>query len=193
MCRKEAHRFVTGLLMAIYKLPNSIALCYCHKVVVMIVFAQAWNFFRYLICCSSCRNPLWILFTQWDFLTLDGHSLYIHAVRSFKFIHCIDYVILLQLPHIFGTCLNWCSEFSCILRVKSHFINTHFYVCSFYIPYANWVWSDCQHTSEIWLTGCFPLVYCLFWRASRGAFWFSLSSCLLLCLWAVSWLTCQAT
>lgn len=84
-----------------------------------------------------------------------------------KFIHCADYVILLQLLHIFGTCLDWCSEFSCILRVKSHFINTRFYVCSFYIPYAKSVWSDCQHTSQIWVTACFPLVHCLFWKASR--------------------------
>lgn len=83
-----------------------------------------------------------------------------------KFLHCTDYVALLQLPHIFGTYLDWCSEFSCVLRVKSHFINTRFYVCSFYIPYAKPVWSDCQHTSQIWVTGCLPLVHCLFRRAS---------------------------
>lgn len=84
------------------------------------------------------------------------------------FIHCTDYVLLLQLPHIFGTCLDWCSEFSCTLRVESHFISTHFYVCSFYIPYAKPVWPNCQHTSQMWVTGCFPLVHCLFLRASRG-------------------------
>lgn len=66
--------------------------------------------------------------------------------------HCTDYVTLLQLPHIFGTYLGWCSEFSCTLRVGSHFINTHFYVCSFYIPYAKPVWPNCQHTSQIWVT-----------------------------------------
>lgn len=84
-----------------------------------------------------------------------------------QFIHCTDWVMLLQLPHIFGTCLDRCSDFSSILRVKSHFISTHFYVCSFYIPYAKAVWSDCQHTSQIRVTGCFPLVHCLCWRASR--------------------------
>lgn len=85
-----------------------------------------------------------------------------------EFFHCTDYVMLLQLPRIFGTCLGCCSEFSCTSRVESHFINTHFYVCSFYIPYAKPVWPSCQHTSQIWVTRCFPLVYCHFWRASRG-------------------------
>lgn len=69
-----------------------------------------------------------------------------------EFFHCTDYVMLLQLLHIFGTYLGWCSEFSCTLRVESHFINTHFYVCSFYIPYAKPVWPNCQHTSQIWVT-----------------------------------------
>lgn len=108
-----------------------------------------------------------------------------------KFIHCADYVILLQLPHIFGTCLDWCSGFSCILRVKSHFINTRFYVCSFYIPYAKSVWSDCQHTSQIWVTACFPLVHCLFWKASREELFGSLSQAASCC--ACEWCICRAT
>lgn len=70
--------------------------------------------------------------------------------------------------HIFGTCQDWCSEFSCTLRVESHVININFYVCSFNIPYAKPVWPSCQHTSQIWVTGCFPLVHSLLWRASRG-------------------------
>ena len=73
-----------------------------------------------------------------------------------QFILCTDYAILPQLPHVFGTCLGWYSEFSCIIRVKSHFINTRFKVFLFDRPYAKPVWSNCQHESQIWVAGCFP-------------------------------------
>lgn len=98
-----------------------------------------------------------------------------------EFFHCTDYVMLLQLPHIFGTCLDWCSEFSCTLRVESHFTNTHFYVCSFYIPYANQCGptASTQVRSGMLPSGPLPLLK----SRQRRAFWFLRWSCLLLCLW----------
>lgn len=92
----------------------------------------------------------------------------------------------------FGTCLDWCSEFSCILRVKSHFIITHFYAFLFYIPCAKPVWSNCQHTSQIWVIRCFPVVCCLFRRTSREELSGSLSqaaSCCA-CVYITSHLCC---
>lgn len=99
-----------------------------------------------------------------------------------QFIHCTDDVILLRLPHVFGTCLDWCSEFSCNLRVKPHFINTHFKVCSFYTPYAKPVWSNCQCTSQVWVAGYFPLVHWCTQRRVLGSLTLT-RRCFLPCLW----------
>lgn len=91
--------------------------------------------------------------------------------------------MLLKLPHIFGTCLGWCSEFSCTLGWN----HTSSIPIFMFVHFIHHMHEQCgpaastQVRSGNWMLPPSPLP--LLKSKQRRAFGFLHSSCLLLCLW----------